>query len=303
MSASRTTDPEDHPGIEFFFVDVFASRPLTGNPLTLVPEADHLDLDQMRAVAREFNQSETTFLLRPTGDGADVRLRSFTPAGTEVGGAGHNALGAWLWLAKTGRVGTGVHVQRIGEQLLTVEIVGGEHELIRVVMNQSPPQFGAVIDAGGQLASALGIDSSDLDTTLPAQVVSTGVAHLLVPLRDRAVVDRVSADPRALLAILGAAGGEGCYVYATEGSGDGADAYARFFNPTVGISEDPATGTAAGPLAGALVRAGRVADGDTVQVEQGQAIGRPSRLQIQVSGDLVRLSGSGLIVGHGRLNI
>src|SRR5215469_1765886 len=92
----------------FFFVDVFAERPLTGNPLTLVPDADHLDEARMRAIAREFNQSETTFVVRPSLPGAHVRLRSFTPAGVEVGGAGHNALGAWLWLEAAGRLASAV---------------------------------------------------------------------------------------------------------------------------------------------------------------------------------------------------
>src|SRR6202044_2882658 len=87
----------------FYFVDVFADRPLTGNPLSLVPDADDLPEPQMRAIAREFNQSETTFVLRPTvssgpGPTATWRLRSFTPIGAEVFGAGHNALGAWIWL-------------------------------------------------------------------------------------------------------------------------------------------------------------------------------------------------------------
>jgi hypothetical protein len=90
--------------LPFYFVDVFATRPLTGNPLSLVPDADGLDEARMRAIAREFNQSETTFLLRPSLPGATVRLRSFTPGGVEVGGAGHNALGAWLWLESAGRV-------------------------------------------------------------------------------------------------------------------------------------------------------------------------------------------------------
>lgn len=88
--------------VSFYFVDVFASQPLSGNPLSLVADADRLDEAQMRAIAREFNQSETTFLLRPTRPGATWRLRSFTPIGAEVGGAGHNALGAWLWLAAAG---------------------------------------------------------------------------------------------------------------------------------------------------------------------------------------------------------
>jgi PhzF family phenazine biosynthesis protein len=90
--------------VAFCFVDVFATRPLTGNPLSLVPDADGLDASQMQAIAREFNQSETTFLVRPTRPGATWRLRSFTPAGVEVGGAGHNAMGAWLWLASAGRL-------------------------------------------------------------------------------------------------------------------------------------------------------------------------------------------------------
>ena len=82
--------------VPFYFVDVFATSPLTGNPLSLVPDADGLDEAQMRAIAREFNQSETTFLRRSSLPEATVRLRSFTPTGAEVGGAGHNALGAWL---------------------------------------------------------------------------------------------------------------------------------------------------------------------------------------------------------------
>src|SRR6266480_3284753 len=92
--------------VPFYFVDVFASRPLEGAPLSLVPDADGLDESQMRAISREFNQSETTFLLRPRLPGATWRLRSFTPIGAEVFGAGHNALGAWLWLAAAGRLGS-----------------------------------------------------------------------------------------------------------------------------------------------------------------------------------------------------
>src|SRR5215472_7338431 len=90
--------------VPFYFVDVFATGPLTGNPLSLVPDADGLDEAQMRAIAREFNQSETTFVLRTSLPNATVLLRSFTPAGAEVGGAGHNALGAWLWMEAAGRL-------------------------------------------------------------------------------------------------------------------------------------------------------------------------------------------------------
>ena len=91
--------------VPFYFVDVFASSPLSGNPLSLVPDADDLGEQQMRAIAREYNQSGTTFLLRPALPGDTVRLRSYTPAGAEIGGAGHNAQGAWVWLAAACRLG------------------------------------------------------------------------------------------------------------------------------------------------------------------------------------------------------
>ena len=112
------------PSARFYLIDVFAQRPLTGNPLALVPDADDLAEAQMRAIAREFNQSETTFLLSPGMPGATWRLRSFTPIGAEVYGAGHNALGAWLWLAGSGRLASGQDgfTQQIGEEVLAVHV-------------------------------------------------------------------------------------------------------------------------------------------------------------------------------------
>jgi PhzF family phenazine biosynthesis protein len=119
-------------------VDVFATRPLTGNPLSLVPDADGLDEARMRAIAREFNQSETTFLLRPSLPGATVRLRSFTPAGVEVGGAGHNALGAWLWLESAGRVASDSGLrQEITGQVLPVEVVRAAGQPVMVWMERA----------------------------------------------------------------------------------------------------------------------------------------------------------------------
>ena len=277
--------------VEFAFVDVFADVPLTGNPLVVVPDADDLDVATMRALAREFHQSETTFLCRPTVPAATWRLRSFTAAGHEVGGAGHNALGAWLWLADAGRAGAGRFAQQIGEDVLPVEVVA---DPLRVVMEQSAPSFGAVAGDRSAVAHALGLRPEQVRADRPAQVVSTGAGHLLVPLADRAAVDAVRVDPAALLAVLRAAGGEGCYVWTADGG-----PYARFFNPTVGIAEDPATGTAAGPLAAFLVRHGDATS--PVVVEQGTALGRPSRLRVDVDGDRVLLSGSGVVSGRGRI--
>lgn len=286
----------------FFFVDVFASHPLSGNPLALVPDADELSVRQMQAIAREFNQSETTFILEPDMAGADWQLRSFTPIGAEVGGAGHNALGACLWLAHERLPRDRARfVQQIGRELLPVEIAR-QAEGVMVSMDQAAPRFGTVVANRSDLAASLGIGIDELAAE-DAVVVSTGAGHLMAPLASREVVDRVQPDVARLGALLRATGGEGCYVYSRADAQPGADAYARFFNPTMGIGEDPATGTAAGPLAARLVADGVVPDGSTVVVEQGHAIGRPSRLLVSVSGDLVRLSGGGLVVADGTLRL
>jgi PhzF family phenazine biosynthesis protein len=289
--------------VTFAFVDVFAERPLTGNPLAVVPDADPLAESTMRRIAREFNQSETTFLVRPEHPRADRRLRSFTPIGAEVTGAGHNALGAWLWLAQSGRLGDDPvrsWTQEIAGQVLPVEVRRSTGTPPLVTMEQSPLVLGPVVADRTALAEAIGLSTEDLADDLPAQVASTGATHLLVPVTTRAAVDRIAIDSRALAGVLRTVGGEGCYLYSVEPGPDGADAYARFVNPTMGIPEDPATGTAAGPLAGVLVRCGVVA-GDTVRIRQGQAIGRPSVLHITVRGDRVWLSGSGVVVASGEL--
>lgn len=287
--------------LRFFFVDVFAPHPLSGNPLAVVPDADELPKPQMQAIAQEFNQSETTFILEPDVEGADWQLRSFTPIGAEVGGAGHNALGACLWLAQTLPADRDRFVQQIGQDLLPVRI-DRQPEGVAVSMDQAAPRFGNVVENRAELAASLGIGDEDLAAD-DAVVVSTGAGHLMAPLRSSEVVDRVQPDAARLAALLRTVGGEGCYAYCLQDPPNEADAYARFFNPIMGIREDPATGTAAGPLAARLVADGVVPDGSTVVIEQGHAMGRPSRLRVTVSGDLVRLSGGGLVVADGTLHL
>ena len=278
----------------FAIVDVFADAPLGGNPLAVVagPPPDAV----MARIAREFNQSETTFVMAPTRAGADWRLRSFTAAGVEVFGAGHNALGAWWWLAASGRLELtaerSVLHQEIGPLVLPVEISASG-----ISMMQDAPEFGAVASDRSALALALGLDVLDLAIPdLPAQVVSTGAPHLLVPARNAAVVDRARPDHAKLLRVLKSVSGEGCYLFALDPA-----PYARFFNPTVGLWEDPATGTAAGPLACYLVHYGRAARGEPVYVAQGHAMGRPSRIEARVTETAVAITGRGFVVAEGHL--
>jgi trans-2,3-dihydro-3-hydroxyanthranilate isomerase len=286
--------------VHFAFVDVFAERPLTGNPLAVVPDADALDVEQMKALAREFNQSETTFILRPTAPPATWQLRSFTPAGVEVGGAGHNALGAWLWLAHAGKVdGEGPWRQQIGTEVSPVELSRQPGGQTQVVMYQTAPRFEVGSADQHALATALAIRVADLAG--PAQVVSTGVGHLLIPVTTKRAVDAARPSPEVLAEVLRAVSGEGAYLYTTATGQPGTHAYARFFNPTVGISEDPATGTAAGPLAARLVRDGIVQDNSEVVILQGVALGRPSRIVIGIDGDSVRISGAGCVTGQGAM--
>lgn len=303
--------PEALPAsIQFAYVDVFAAAPLTGAPLSVVTDATGLDESQLRAIAREFNQSETTFILKDSGLGGTRRLRSFTPTGEEVLGAGHNALGAWIWLAGSGQLpidhGTGEFTQQIGDELLPVQVRRQDGQVV-VAMRQSEPAFGAVVSDRTALARALGLDPADLVAERDAQVVSTGAGHLLVAARSRAVVDKAMPDAEKLVAVLAQVAGEGCYLYTDDTLDPDATAYARFFNPAMGIWEDPATGTAAGPLAAKLVADGLIATGSngeaTVVVEQGHSMGRPSTLTVTVSGKEIRLNGGGLVVARGELTL
>lgn len=299
---SAAGDAGNRTSHRYAVVDVFADRPLTGNPLAVVTDADDLTDEQMAAVAVEFNLSETTFVSRPTRPGADHALRSFTPGGDEVSGAGHNALGAWWWLVTTGAAGAPGAVQELGGQTLPVHVDVTEG-VITIGLDQGPVELAEARVAEPALAEALtGGGPLRLDPALPPVTGSVGSIHLLVALASPADVDAIHPHGPALARLLAAAGAEGCYVYSRAGGGsDGHDAYCRFFNPTVGIAEDPATGTAAGPLAAHLHR--RELVGDRVRFLQGSAMGRPSILTVDVGPDQTRLTGRCALAATGELHL
>jgi trans-2,3-dihydro-3-hydroxyanthranilate isomerase len=282
------------PTLSFALVDVFAAAPLSGNPLAVVLDADPIPEAVMPGIAQEFNQSETTFVLSSAEPRATWRLRSFTARGDEVTGAGHNALGAWWWLAQSGRVATGDFTQELGGGLGDLSIRRNADNTLQVAMQQGPGGVAGQV-ASSALAAPLGLVPAQL-TAEPASVVSTGTAHLLVAARDRAAVQAARPEPSALLEVLRNAGAQGCYLYAT---GPGNTAYARFFNPTVGLWEDAATGSAAGPLGWLLCGGGS----GRLTVEQGDAIGRPSRIELRVEVGQVTLLGSAALFAEGHIHI
>jgi len=283
-------------------IDVFAETPFGGNALAVVEDADDLSDAQMRRIAGEFNQAETTFLLK--SERADRKLRSFTAIGAEVFGAGHNALGAWLWMGEHGQLGSldtpRTFHQEIGNDVLPICLVSVKGR-VHGRMQQAPLRLSTPLAATDALAAALGLDTADVAPLPVARAADTGAAHLMVRLRDAQAVDRAAPSAQALLAVLGSAGAEGCYVYAFDPASPDT-AYARFFNPTVGLWEDAATGTAAGPLCAYLGAEGLLNSRKTLVVEQGVKMGRRGLLQVSLAPD-PELSGTGIVTLRGTLSL
>lgn len=289
-------------------VDVFTEKPLEGNQLAVVFEADKLSDGRMLAIAREFNYSETTFVLSPRSSQAAWRLRSFTIS-EEVFGAGHQMLGAWWAIAESGlvdlRTGENVVYQEIGDEIFPLEIYVESGKPQRIMMTQSKPIFGDKFGDLTSLAAALNLKESDFASeSLEPQAVSTGAFHFLVPLKNIEALKKVQIDAAKLIELARPLGCHGCYLYTLESVDENSVAHARAFFPGIGMnSEDPATGTAAGPLAVYLVEHGILPEGKTLIIEQGYEIKRPSRIEVLVNDDEIKVGGKCVIVGEGNLNL
>lgn len=289
----------------FVLVDVFTEHSLAGNQLAVILDAEGISDSKLQAISREFNYSETTFILPPRQPQADWRLRSFTKK-EEVFGTGHHTLGAWWALAARGGLAlrdpeTKFH-QEIGESVLPVSIASGGGAPLRVTMTQNRPHFGDKLTDLAGLARALGLEVSDFDLKgLEPQAVSTGAMHLLAPVRSLSVLESVRVDAERLVAVARPLGCEGCYLYSLETREPNSAAHARAFVPGIGIAEDPATGSAAGPLGALLASRGLLSEGTWSVIEQGDEIGRPSRIEVRVSGGQVEVAGRSVIVAEGRL--
>lgn len=289
-------------------VDVFTDTPLEGNQLAVVFGADDLSAERMLAITREFNHSETTFVLRPRNDQAAWRLRSFTLA-EEVFGAGHQVLGAWWAIAENNLVdlstGENVIYQEIGDEVLPLEIYAAAGKPQRILMTQSQPVFGEKFGDRAMLAEALSLNESDFSVeSLEPQAVSTGAFHFLVPVKNIEALKRVRVNTAKLIDLARPLGCEGCYLYTLETLDGNSAAHARAFFPGIGMtSEDPATGSAAGPLAAYLVSKGVSPAKKTLIIEQGYEINRPSLIEASVNGDEIKVGGKCVTIGEGNLNL
>ena len=265
----------------FFTLDVFTTTRFQGNPVAVITDGDGLSRDQMLAIAREMNLSETVFVQKPTEDRALARLRIFTTK-EELKLAGHPVIGTWFLLAELGVVPAqegGVHVlQQTGAGILPVEIRFKNGRPQRVTMTQKEASFKASSIDKRKLAAALGLTAKDLHPKLPLEFVSTGIFNLMVPLRNRAALAKIQMNIVEMAPLLGKQGAL-AYCFAV---GSNHSVYARGMMPWE-LYEDAATGSAAGSLGAYLVKHGLVGPGHTLHVAQGVEMGGPSQIEVEVS--------------------
>ena len=290
---------------QYLLYDVFTDAALTGNQLAVFTDARDVPVTAMQRIARELNLSETTFVLPAERDDTDVRMRIFTPA-VELPMAGHPTIGSTFALAKSGLIARGRTQFTFGLNVgpTPVELQWDGDQVRFVWMSQLRPTFGRVVDRAA-VAAALGLTVDDVREELPVQEVSCGVPYLIVPLTDAAAVARAVPDGAALRRLGEAIGGPlPVYLFAPTAT----EYLARMFGPGLGVLEDPATGSAAGPLGCYLVQhAQRHGDGARrIVIHQGASMSRPSVLHVAVDGDAgaitsIKVGGAAVPVGRGEL--
>jgi trans-2,3-dihydro-3-hydroxyanthranilate isomerase len=278
--------------VGFRLVDVFAPRPLAGNQLCVVPEPAELDDAGMQALASEIGFSETTFVTWVEGDRYGMRI--FTP-GSELPFAGHPTLGTAFVMVAEDRVRSpAIQVVSAGE--IPVEVDVGANQ---AWMTQLPPTFGPAFEDRELVARAIGLTVDDLRPDLPVCTVSTGLPPTIVPVRDVEALQRARRDEVFLGEAVETSGGEALYLFAVTDDG----VTARMFDAAFGIGEDPATGSAAGPLGAYLSAHGLAGMPGSVTIRQGEQVGRPSELHVEVARDgdtwRVRVGGGVYVVGEG----
>src|SRR5437660_4048944 len=275
--------PGNDRGYRLRWVDVFTDRALAGNPLAVVLQADGLSTVQMQAIARETNLSETTFVLPSENHEHAAKVRIFTPH-VELPFAGHPTVGTGWVLLDEGLVPSdaGAFTLEEGVGPIAVRVDRSGEEVI-LWMSHPPVKFGEVIEERDDLAAALGLRVADLRPEVPIQIVSTGSAFVYVALTDAAAVDRAVSSGEALTSVLDSHGLPAVFLFAAVASDR---LYSRMFGPhsETRIVEDPATGSASGPLGAFAVRYDLVPRAAEVSIwsEQGTRMGRQSFIQIKL---------------------
>lgn len=290
------------PNHQYFTADVFTDHAFGGNQLAVFPDASGISPELMQPIAREFNFSETTFVLPPDDPSHTRRVRIFTPGG-ELPFAGHPTVGTAHVLAAIGAIPlTGdttriVLEEGVGPVPVVVKAEKGSPVFAQLAVAQLP-QVGPPPPPAKDLASMLSLTAKDLpdDEEMHPETVSCGTPFLFVPLRDRGAVARARIRTDAYEELLGGYVTDMVFLFALDPEHEGHDVRARMYAPGIGVPEDPATGSAAVGLGGYLAMRHARADG-TLRwvVEQGFEMGRPSILEVEV--DKARGAITGVRVG------
>ncbi|MDB5148146.1 MAG: Phenazine biosynthesis protein PhzF family [Mucilaginibacter sp.] len=289
--------------LPYYILDVFTNQPYKGNPLSVVWCNDELELSQYYNIAREFGYSETSFVWYSDTEKV-FKVRSFTPGSYEVGGGGHNLLGAVsLALLKGHDIfkGQGAeHWVMMKNEKMPI-VITEEDGLILVAVKQQAAKNLGTVDTE-ILAPALGLEIADLELNdWQPTIMKTEVAHIMVPIKSRIHLNRAIPKPDKLKEISKNHSFEGFYLFTTDVLENDYLTETRFFNPAYGIDEDPATGTAAGPLAGFLQQANYINTNQDCKILQGVLVNHPSTIHIKVTPENVLVSGSSVIVMEGTL--
>ena len=290
----------------YLHYDVFTDRRFGGNQLAVFPEAKGLSTSTMQQIAREIGFAETTFVTDRETPDTDVRMRIFTPA-VEMPMAGHPVVGSTFALARDGAIAGGRREWVFGLNIgpTPVALEWRDNRLSFAWMTQRLPQFGQRFDDIGAVAEALGVREADIrETGLPIEQVSCGVPFVIVPMTTRAAVDGAKPDPRRLQFEA--------YLFTMDDGGvaDSATTYSRMFAPYLGVPEDPATGSASGPLGAYLAKYSLVSpDKARAMINlQGVKMGRPSSIHISIESSnghtsLVRVGGTAVSVAEGTMEV
>jgi trans-2,3-dihydro-3-hydroxyanthranilate isomerase len=299
----------------FYQADVFTNLPFGGNPVAVIPDAQGLTDQELQQIAREMNLSETVFVFPPTEEIATAKIRIFTPT-QEIPFAGHPVIGAFYVLGKLNLLPLHepvthlVHECNIG--LFSVELHVRKGQIHRVVMSQPQPEFIGSIDAIEDLydiAKALGLSKSFITgAKLPIQVVSTGLPVIIVPVRSLTAVKSIVPDSAVINELCERHGANGIMVFTTITVEELSTVHTRMFASPIGVTEDPATGSASGALGAYLVRHGVVEVRPITEIiaEQGYEMDRPSLIHIEVESDddaiqTVKVGGQVVMIIEGRL--
>jgi trans-2,3-dihydro-3-hydroxyanthranilate isomerase len=280
------------PTFRYVLADVFTDRPLEGNGLAVFTDAREIPEALLQPLAREMNLSETVFVYPAEGEG-HARMRIFTPV-SELPFAGHPVLGTAFVLAGPLQL-TEIRLET-GVGIVPVALEREEGRIVFGRMSQPVPTF-RPFERGDELLAALGVEGS----RLPLELYESGLGNVYVLLADEQAVAAVVPDLSAVAEVMGT-------VHANCVAGSGKRWKTRMFAPADGVPEDPATGSAAGPLACHLARHGRIGFGEEIEISQGAEIGRPSALYARVEGsperiERVEVGGSAVIVARGEFQI